>query len=90
MEEKLRDRETLNWVTVLSSTKKLVALYSDSTSCNPEDWDTLLLGFIERRGDGSWDVFAPLWVGTEPNASYAKKRLVEELRFLRQLKKFNF
>ncbi len=85
MEEGTRE---LIWYKITGGPKRVEALYFQPFVSG--SWNTNLLGFIERDKDGSWNVFILCWLANEPNARWAKKRLVEELRLSGILKISNF
>jgi len=61
----------------------MYALYSGDE--DTDRFESKLLGYIERRKDGSWDCFGPREksvsqlnpIGREPNRKYAMEKVVE-------------
>jgi len=67
------------WHYIVCAPSQIWALYKneqpEKTVFDPNTWDTPLLGFIVRQGDGSWECFVNGWVGNEPNKIYAMIRV---------------
>ena len=49
----------------------MCALYDEKEYSDEKHWGKELLGFVERKGDGSWDCFAMEWIGIKPTRKEA-------------------
>lgn len=65
------------WYFITGAPKQIWALYKSEKKDSYElkYFDSDLIGFIERKDDGSWDCFAMQFIGNEPNTKYAMKKV---------------
>ena len=72
------------WYFIVGGSSRIWALYDEEKHAvgSALDWNqpTGLLGFIERKKDGSWDCFAMRYCGNEPNKKHAMEKVVNDLR----------
>ena len=71
----------MNWYFIKGAPQTMWALYKDEKKINdPASWSSDLLGWIERKADGSWDCFGLNWLGNEPNRKYAMEKTHKVLK----------
>lgn len=68
----------LRWFLIIGSPVETWALYDSEKHNNPLNWDTPLIGFIERKKDESWDCFCKnSSVGNEKTKKGAMSRVLK-------------
>ena len=57
------------WYYITGAPNRMWALYKNEkpTGHKLDQFDTDLLGFVERKEDGSWDCYTKIWIGNEPD-----------------------